>query len=98
MTKEQLRKFIKDTRGLVRGAPVEKKIKLLSLIKEAKRQCEEQELKEMDIDHTKIGPVLDSKFATAALAGALRASGATHHSEQPSDQPPQSSGDYLDEV
>jgi hypothetical protein len=95
MTREQLRKFIQDTRGLVRGAPVEKKIKLLSLIKEAKRQCEETELKEMDIDHTKIGPVLDSKYATAALVGALKAAGASHHSEH---HPDKSGGDYLDEV
>ena len=95
MTKEQLRKFIKDARGLVRGAPVEKKIKLLSLIKEAKRQCEETELREMEIDDSKIGPMLDSKFATASLVGALRASGAKHHSEH---HPDKTGGDYLDEV
>lgn len=95
MTKEQLHKFIKDTRGLIRGAPAHKKLKLLQLIKEAKRQCDEQELKEMDIDHTKIGPVLDSKFATASLVGALKAAGATHHSEH---HPDETSGDYLDEV
>ena len=95
MTKEQLHKFIKDTRGLIRGAPAHKKLKLLKLIKEAKRQCEEQELKEMDIDHTKIGPVLDSKFATASLVGALKAAGATHHSKH---HPDKTGGDYLDEV
>ena len=98
MTKEQLHKFIQDTRGLIRGAPAYKKVKLLKLIKEAKRQCEEQELKEMDIDHTKIGPVLDSKYATAALVGALRASGAKHHSEEHDEQSSQTNGDYLDEV
>jgi ABC-type transporter MlaC component len=94
MTREQLKKFIKDTRGLVRGAPIEKKIKLLSLIKEAKRQCEESELKEMEIDDSKIGPVLDSKYATAALVGALKASGAIHQ-ENHFDK---SNNDYVDEV
>ena len=43
MTKDQLRKFIKDTRGLVRGASPEKKIKLLSLIKEATKKISEME-------------------------------------------------------
>ena len=95
MTREQLKKFIQDTRGLIRGAPAHKKLKLLKLIKEAKRQCEETELREMDIDHTKIGPVLDSKYATAALVGALKAAGASHHSEHP---PNKTGGDYLYEV
>lgn len=43
MTKDQLRKFIKDSRGLIRGAPLEKKIKLLSLIKEANKKISEME-------------------------------------------------------
>jgi len=50
MTREQLKQFIRDTRGLVRGASVERKVKLLSLIKEAKRRCDEQEGAELDIE------------------------------------------------
>lgn len=50
MTREQLKQFIKDTRGLVRGASAERKVKLLSLIKEAKRRCDEQEMAELDIE------------------------------------------------
>lgn len=86
MTKQQLHKFIQDTKGLVRGAPTHKKLKLLKLIKEAKRQCEEQELTEMDIDDSKIGAALDSKYATAALVGALREAGAVHETEMESEQ------------
>jgi hypothetical protein len=95
MTREQLKKFIQDTRGLIRGAPAHKKLKLLKLIKEAKRQCEETELREMDIDHTKIGAILDSKYAIAAHVGAMREAGATHHSEH---RPDKTGGDYLDEA
>lgn len=100
MTKQQLHKFIQDTKGLVRGAPTEKKIKLLKLIKEAKRQCEEQELTEMDIDDSKIGGTLDSKYATAALVGAMREAGAVHHSEmEPEQIQPiaQENPDYIEE-
>jgi translation elongation factor EF-4 len=56
MTREQLKQFIKDTRGLVRGASVERKIKLLSLIKEAKRRCDEGEGVELDIESEPIPP------------------------------------------
>lgn len=73
MTKEQLRKFIKDTRGLVRGASAEKKIHLLKLIKEAKRRCEETQLNQISLDNKKVEETLNSKFATAALAGAAGA-------------------------
>ena len=76
MTEEQLKKFINDTRGLIRGASAEKKIKLLKLIKEAKRKCEETKLDEMQLDAAKVDETLSSKFAPAALAGALRAGGA----------------------
>ena len=100
MTKQQLHKFIQDTKGLVRGASTQKKLKLLKLIKEAKRLCDEQELKEMDIDHTKIGSTLDSKYATAALVGAMREAGAVHHSEQEPEQIQpitQENPDYIEE-
>jgi S-adenosylhomocysteine hydrolase len=99
MTKQQLHKFIKDTKGLVRGASPEKKVKLLKLIKEAKRQCEEQELKEMDLDHDKIGDTLDSKYATAALVGALKAAGAEATEIEPQSPETDSSEtiDYLEE-
>jgi hypothetical protein len=100
MTKQQLHKFIKDTKGLVRGAPTHKKIKLLKLIKEAKRRCDEQELKEMDIDDSKIDGTLGSKYATAALVGAMREAGAVHHSEMEPEliQPiTQENPDYIEE-
>ncbi len=94
MTKVQLRKFIKDTRGLIRGAPAHKKIKLLQLIKEAKRRCDEAELNEMELDEERIDQTIGSKFATAALAGALRAGGVTIGQQN---EPPQESNDYLEE-
>lgn len=100
MTKQQLRKFIQDTKGLVRGASTQRKMKLLKLIKEAKRQCDEQELKEMDIDHEKVGSALDSKFSTAALVGAMREAGAVHHSEMAPEliRPNiQQNADYIEE-
>ena len=46
MTKDQLRKFIKDTKGLIRGASNHQKIKLLKLIKEANAKLEEETLHE----------------------------------------------------
>ena len=95
MTKDQLRKFIKDTRGLIRGAPDHKKIKLLQLIKEAKRRCDEAELNEMELDRAKVDETIGSKFATAALAGALRAGGVTIG--QGNDPQPEESSDYLEE-
>jgi hypothetical protein len=94
MTKDQLRKFIKDTRGLIRGAPDHKKIKLLQLIKEAKRRCDESELHEMELDGEKVDETIGSKFATAALAGALRAGGVTIGQQ---DSQSQESNDYLEE-
>lgn len=94
MTKDQLRKFIKDTRGLIRGAPDHKKVKLLQLIKEAKRRCDEAELNEMELDGEKVSETIGSKFATAALAGALKAGGATIGQDSDS---PQESNDYLEE-
>lgn len=98
MTKQQLRKFINDTRGLIRGASNDKKLKLLKLIKEAKRQCDEQELAEMTIDHSKIDGVLGSKIAQAALSGALSATGASHTGAANSIQPnTQKNADYLEE-
>lgn len=75
MTREQLKKFIQDTRGLIKGASPEKKVKLLQLIKEAKRKCDDNDLA-MELDEEKVGGVLDSKYAVAALAGALKATGA----------------------
>lgn len=98
MTKEQLRKFINDTRGLIRGASNDKKLKLLKLIKEAKRQCDEQELSEMMLDDSKIDGVLGSKIAQAAFAGALSAAGASHSSNKNSIQPnSEENADYLEE-
>lgn len=97
MTKAQLRKFINDTRGLIRGAPAEKKVKLLSLIKEAKRRCEETELAEMQIDKDKVEQVLGSKFATASLVGALSASGASHESLESTYPKQIGNQDYLEE-
>ena len=41
MTKEQLRKFIRESRELVKSASPEQKIKVLKLIKEAKQQYEQ---------------------------------------------------------
>lgn len=95
MTKDQLRKFIKDTRGLIRGAPDHKKVKLLQLIKEAKRRCDERELNEMELDGDKIDSTIGSKFATAALAGALKAGGVTV-AQQPGPRQ-EESNDYLEE-
>jgi len=95
MTKEQLRKFIKDTRGLIRGAPDHKKVKLLQLIKEAKRRCDEAELNEMELDEERVDQTIGSKFATAALAGALRAGGVTIG--QQNEPPQQENDDYLEE-
>jgi hypothetical protein len=46
MTKEQLRKFIKDTKGLIHGASNHQKVKLLNLIKEANAKLEEESLQE----------------------------------------------------
>ena len=94
MTKDQLRKFIKDTRGLIRGAPDHKKIKLLQLIKEAKRRCDERELNEMELDCEKVDQTIGSKFATASLAGALRAGGVTTAQDGQSHE---ESNDYLEE-
>lgn len=98
MTKEQLRKFIKDTRGLIRGAPVDKKIKLLSLLKEAKRRCEDAELTKMKLNRVKVKESLDSKFASVVLAGKLEMSNTIHDSEVPADSPNSSKNtDYLEE-
>ena len=94
MTKEQLRKFIKDTRGLILGAPTEKKIKYLSLIKEAKRKYEEAELSAMELDSEKLKETLSSKYSTASLAGALSAAGAKMN-DSPLDEPENT--DYLEE-
>lgn len=67
MTEEQLKKFIKDTKGLIRGAAPEKKIRLLKLIKEAKRKCDEAKLDEMSLDTAKV-----DETVTSALSGAFR--------------------------
>jgi hypothetical protein len=95
MNKDQLKKFIKDTRGLIRGAPDHKKVKLLQLIKEAKRRCDERELNEMELDSEKVDETIGSKYATAALAGALRAGGVTIGQQDDSHQ--EESSDYLEE-
>lgn len=97
MTKEQLRKFIKDTRGLIRGSSDEKKVRLLKLIKEAKRRCDEQELKEMNLDNEKIGSVADSRYGVAGLAGALKAAGAIHGVQQSVRPNRPENTDYLEE-
>jgi len=95
MTKEQLHKFIKDTRGLIRGAPTNKKIKLLQLIKEAKRRCDEAELNEMELDGEKVGKAIGSKFTTAGLAAALGMAGASVGQQDGPSQ--EESNDYLEE-
>jgi hypothetical protein len=95
MTKDQLRKFIKDTRGLILGAPPEKKIKYLSLIKEAKRKYEEAELQSMELDEEKLKETLSSKYSTASLAGALSQAGATIKDDSQNTE--QINTDYLEE-
>jgi hypothetical protein len=97
MSKDQLRKFIRDTRGLIRDASPEQKIKLLKLIKEAKQKCDAAELDEMQLDEKKVDEALGSKFATAALAGALAASGAKTMNDHRITPKLNKSVDYLEE-
>jgi hypothetical protein len=97
MTKQQLHKFIKDTKGLVRGASPQKKLKLLKLLKKAKRHFDAEELKKMDLDHEKIGSALDSKYGTASLVGALKEAGAEIESQDEQEVSFTENTDYIEE-